>query len=197
MLAGEPWRDPRTRSAPLIAVDMHEERMVAFREADRRAQAAWAEADAAWGKVGFLDRLAGRLGVRTAPVRDADEAEVRAACAENARSGRGELREELARVDHQARAVVRRREAERAAWSRQPDVAAARRELHGNRMVRAAIAAGDRRIAHLAVIDLPAAQGEVLLREVAQEDRLRRKAASQAMARPEPERQTATWGLCR
>jgi len=165
VLAGEPWPDPRTRSAPLIAGNMHEERMIASREADHRAEAARAEADAARGRVGLLDRLAGFLGVRTAAVRDVDEADERAAWAEAARDGGRELREDLARLDGHARATVREREADREAWSRRPEVVTARREVRGNEAVRAAVAAGDFRTGHLAVADLPAAREAVLRRE--------------------------------
>ena len=165
VLAEEPWRDPRMRSARLIAGDMHEARMAVSYGTDLRAQVARAEADAAQGRVGFLDRLAGFLGVRTAAVRDVDEAEARAAQAEAACDGGRELREDLAQIDGCARGVARGREAERETWSRRPEVAAARREMRGNDLVRAAVAADDFRIGHLAVADLPAAREAVLRRE--------------------------------
>ena len=184
VLAGEPWRDPRTRSARLIAGDMHEARMDVSHGTDLRAQVARAEADAAQGRVGFLDRLVGFLGVRTAAVRDVDEAETRAAQAEAACDGGRELREDLAQIDGRARGVARGREAERETWSHRPEVAAARREMDGNAMVRAAVAAGDFRIVNLAAVDLPAAREAERL---AREDRQRREAAPRATARPEPE----------
>ena len=106
VLAGGPWSDPRTRSAGLIAGDLHEARMAASRAAYLRAQAARAEADAARGRIGVLDRLAGVLGVRTAAVRDFDETEAGAARAEVACDTGPELREDLARLDGQARGVA-------------------------------------------------------------------------------------------
>lgn len=165
VLAGEPWQDARARDATLIAVDMHEDRMAVVRAADFRADAAQTEAEAAGRRVGFLDRLAARLGVRTAAVRDVDEAQARAAQAEAARPCGHELRKELARFDSHARVVVRGREAERSTWSRKPDVVAAHLVLHGNDLVRAAIAGGDRGVGHLAAADLKAARKEVLSRE--------------------------------
>ena len=165
VLAGQPWQDPRTRSAPLIAADLHEARMIVSQETDRLAEAARVKADAARGRIGILDRLAGFLGVRTVAVRNLDEAEVRAARAEAACDSGRELRVDLSQIDGQARGVARRREAEREAWSRQPEVAAARREVRGNDLVRAAIASGDHRIGHLAAADFTAAREAVLRRE--------------------------------
>lgn len=165
VLAAGPWPDPRTRSAALIAGDLHEDRVNLSRRTDLRAAIARAEADAARGKVGFLDRLAGFLGVRTAAVRDLDEAEARAARAAADCDTGPELREDLARLDARARAVAREREAERTAWTTRPDVVTARREADGNDLVRAAIAAGDFRLASLAVANLPAAREGVLRRE--------------------------------
>lgn len=190
VLAGEPWRDPRMRSTGLIAADMHEERMIASRATDLRAEVARAEAEAARGKIGILDRLAGFLGVRTAAVRDLDEAKERVARAEAACDGGPELRADLARLDGHARGVARAREAEREAWTRRPEVVAARRELDGNDLVRAA-AAGDFRIACLVVADLAVAREAVLRREaerIAREDHQRREAAPWALAWQEPER---------
>ena len=186
VLAGEPWRDPHTRSAKLIAADMHEARMAVSQETDRRAEAARAEADAAQGKIGFLDRLARRLRVRTAAFRDVDEAEARAARAEAARDGGRELRADLARLDSQARGVAREREAEHEAWSRRPEVAAARQELRGNDLVRAA--AGDFRIGNLAAADLPAAREAMLRREAEQV----RQSAEQARRQERDRRTGAT-----
>ena len=191
VLAQEPWSDPRTRSAKLISGDLHEVRMNASHETDLRAQAARAEAQAARGRIGILDRLARRLGVRTAAFRDVEEAEARAAQAEAACDGGRELRAELAQLDGHARGVARAREAEHEAWSRQPDVVAARLELRGNEAVRAAVAAGDFRTGRLAATDLLAAREVVLRRDadrIAREDYQRREAAPRALAWQEPER---------
>ena len=200
VLAGGPWPDPRTRSAKLLAIDLHEARVNSSREADRRAEAARAEAEAARKRVGFLDRLAGLLGVRTVAVRDLEEAEICVVQAEAACDGGRELRAELSQLDGQARGVARAREAERTAWTTRPDVVAARREADGNDLVRAVIAAGDFRIASLAAADIPAARKTMLRREaerLAREDHQRREAAPRATARAMPERQTATSGLRR
>ena len=168
VLAGGPWPDPRTRSAGLIASDLHDDRMNASRGADLRAQAARAEADAARGRIGILDRLVGIFGVRTAAVRDLEKAEARAVQAKAACDGGRELRGDLARLNARARAVARGREAEREDWSHRPEVVAARREMEGNAMVRAAIAAGDFRIVSLAAVDLAAAREALLRREAEQ-----------------------------
>ena len=186
VLAGGPWPDPRTRSAGLIAGDLHEARMTTSREADLRAQAARAKADAARGRVGFLDKLAGVFGVRTAAVRDLDEAEAHTVQAEAACDGGRELREDLAQLDGQARGVARAREAEREEWTRRPEVVAARREMDGNAMVRAASAAGDFRLASLATVDLAAVREVVLRRK---EEKARREEAPLRQVRHQPARE--------
>ena len=126
------------------------------------------------------------LGVRTAAYRDLDEAEIRAAQAEAACDGGRELREDLARLDGQARVTARGREAERTAWATRPDVVAARREADGNDLVRAAIAAGDFRLASLATVDLPSAREALLRRE---EEKAQREEALVSQVRPRPARE--------
>ena len=181
ILAGGPWSDPATRDVGTIAGDMHAERMVLVAVRDARAQAARAEANVARGRIGFLDRLVSALGIRTAAVRDADEADIRAFQAEADRDGGQNLREVLGRLDGHARTTARGREAERSVWSQRPEVAAARRELHGNDLVRVAAASGDMRIAHLAVVDLTAAR-ELLLRYEAEEVSRREQASRRQAA---------------
>lgn len=168
VLAQAPWSDPATRDATSLAGDMHEARMTLAAERDARAQAARAAAQAARSRIGFLDRLAGTFGVRTAAVQDADVLDTLAIHAECARDGGRELHDELSGFEGQAKRIIRGREAERSAWSQRPDVVAARREHHGNDLVRAAAASGDTRIAHLAAADLPAARREMLRREAEQ-----------------------------
>jgi len=168
VLAAEPWRDPRTRDVRRVADDLHDQASDRQRLRQEAAQQARQACETMRSGIGFLDRLASRLGIRTAAVRDFQSAETAAIRAEVDRDeGRGGLRDEYRHARDVAPAIVRGRLAERDDWERRPHVLAARRQARGDDLVREAIAAGEPRVMLLAGHDLGLARDE-LLRDVAE-----------------------------
>lgn len=183
VLESEPWKDPTTRDAVRISGELYEQRMETSNAKDREAEKARAAADRARAKVGMVDRLAARLGVRTDAMRATEEADTQAAQAEAARDGDRELRADLAGCDRRAAAIVRGREGERDQWRQRPEVAAALRQRRGDQLVKQAIQGGNKEIQRLAAHDLGAAR-EQLLR---QEEEARRRMEEQLRRQREQE----------
>lgn len=176
VLADEPWRNPATRSAHRIACDLHDERITRSRQADTAAAAAKAAAEATRGKLNVFDRIANAFGLRTAALVALQEAEAFAEEANSAqRSDSRDVREDLARVDRQAAAIVIRREADHKRWTQRPNITNALKEQRGNNLVETALASADPEVSALAATgDLAGARELVLKRELEKEEKHRR-----------------------
>lgn len=142
------------------------------------AEAARAGLAAAQARVGVLDRIAGALGVRTAAVRDVEAAREVADRADAGRPDRRDLDERVARSDQALRALGTARQREIAEFERLPAVAAARREVRADHLVREALAVGDPAVTAVAAHDLVAARAIVLRREA------EIRAGAEALVRP-------------
>jgi hypothetical protein len=143
-------------------------------------------AAAAQSRVGVLDRMARVLGVETTAMRQARTAE---AAAVSAQRRAAEAQQDYVRAaraaDARIPAEIKQRRAEQERFDARPAVVAARREQHGNALVRQAIACGDE-FQHLAAEDLVQARAEMLRRD--REEERRQAAALRRQRQHEHER---------
>ena len=100
--------------------------------------------------MGFLERGLAALGIQLPASWVATQAVVDAEEAERAlNDSRVRHRDDLVQADRSGAVTADRREAEQKSWEDRPDVRAARREEHGNDLVKAALKTGDPEIRRL------------------------------------------------
>ena len=173
VLGAGPWKDPATRDPHRLAADYDARTDARDRRLDAAAAAAMEKAGAAAARVGWVDRMADRLGIATNASKQAREAVEAATAAEAARLFRSNLEAEYRRNRERAQVTARARQAEHDAWSGRSDVVRARRDMHGNELLRDALRRRDPDATALALRD-PDAARELVLRR-AQQDEIRRR----------------------
>lgn len=175
VLAGAPYPDSASRDPDVLAEEERARVQEWLKEAQAKAETARAAAAEARGRLGIL----GRLGLPTADRREVDALEQAARNAEdNAEEAEHRLPEELREADRRARMRAGFREDEQGRWECSREVSEARREEHGNDLVREAIRNGGQEVERAAAKDLDGAREELLRREEEQrqqEERERRE----------------------
>lgn len=172
VLSGAPFPDPESRNPASLVVDERARVDRFIDEAQARAQQARQAAEAARGRVGILGKL---FGLPTVDRQEADAAEQAARDAEDEAASLAENRgHDIKDADQRGRTRAETRQADQDRWDGSREVREARREQHGNELVREAVLSGDPEIEKAAADNLDGAREELLRRE---EDEIKRVTA--------------------
>ena len=187
MLSGAPFPDPESRKPDALIAEERARVDRFIDEAQTRAQQARQAAEAARGRVGILAKL---LGLSTSDRQEADAAEQAARSVEDEAASLAENRgHDVGDADKRGRARAETRKADQDRWDGSREVRVARREQHGNELVREAVLSGDPEIEKAAAENLDATRDELLEREErVRLEREQREEHERKMTEPQLER---------